>query len=41
MADLIVVLDNNTIVEQGSHEELIKKDGFYAGYIKMQTEKDG
>jgi ABC-type multidrug transport system fused ATPase/permease subunit len=28
-ADLIVVLDHGNIVEQGSHEELMKRQGLY------------
>lgn len=36
-ADLIIVLDNGTVVEQGSHSELMRKDGLYRRLIDMQT----
>ncbi|MGQ1927934.1 ABC transporter ATP-binding protein [Ornithobacterium rhinotracheale] len=36
-ADLIVVMENGEIKEQGKHEELIAKDGMYAQLIKMQN----
>ena len=29
-ADLILVMKDGNIIEQGNHEELIKKNGFYA-----------
>jgi len=35
-ADLILVMDNGGIVEQGKHEELLKKDGFYAKLYNSQ-----
>lgn len=35
-ADLILVMDNGDIVEQGSHEELLKKNGFYAKLYNSQ-----
>jgi ATP-binding cassette, subfamily B, bacterial len=37
-ADLILVLDQGQIVEQGSHHQLLRKNGFYARLIKMQVE---
>lgn len=35
-ADLILVLKDGDIVEQGNHEELIKKNGFYAELYNSQ-----
>ena len=35
-ADLICVLHEGRIVEQGRHDELIKKDGYYSRLIKLQ-----
>jgi ATP-binding cassette subfamily B protein len=35
-ADLILVMDNGNIVEQGSHNELMKKNGFYANLYNSQ-----
>jgi ATP-binding cassette subfamily B protein len=35
-ADIILVVDKGTIVEQGTHEELFKRNGFYAHLIKSQ-----
>ncbi|EKE71059.1 lipid A export permease/ATP-binding protein MsbA [Gallaecimonas xiamenensis] len=35
-ADQILVLDHGTIIEQGNHEQLLAKDGAYAGLHKMQ-----
>ncbi len=37
MADKILVLKNGTIVEQGSHDVLIKKQGQYAKWFKKQV----
>ena len=37
-ADKIVVLDGGVVSEQGTPEELLKKDGTYAHMVKLQTE---
>ena len=36
-ADMIVVLENGEIVEQGQHQELMNKNGLYRRLIDMQT----
>ena len=38
-ADLILVLNEGNIVEQGTHEELLKKKGFYADLYNSQFQK--
>ena len=38
-ADLILVMKEGNIIEQGSHEELLKKKGFYAELYNSQFEK--
>ena len=38
-ADLILVMKDGDIVEQGNHEELLKKGGFYADLYNSQFEK--
>jgi ATP-binding cassette subfamily B protein len=38
-ADLILVMNEGDIVEQGTHEELLKKGGFYANLYYSQFEK--
>ena len=37
-ADLILVMQNGNIVEQGKHEELIQRNGFYADLYNAQFE---
>ena len=37
-ADIILVMNDGNIVEQGNHEELMKKDGFYAKLYNSQFE---
>lgn len=37
-ADLILVMKDGDIIEQGNHEELIKQDGFYANLYNSQFE---
>lgn len=38
-ADMILVINNGNIVEQGNHEELLKKKGFYADLYNSQFEE--
>ncbi|MBN1996270.1 ABC transporter ATP-binding protein [candidate division KSB1 bacterium] len=38
IADRILVLDNGTISEQGSHDQLMKQDGVYARMFRLQAE---
>lgn len=38
-ADLILVMKDGDIVEQGNHNELLKKDGFYATLYNSQFEE--
>lgn len=35
-ADMILVMNNGDIVERGTHEELLKSNGFYAGLYNSQ-----
>lgn len=38
-ADLILVMNDGNIIEQGNHEELINKNGFYAELYNSQFQK--
>ena len=38
-ADLILVMNDGNIIEQGTHDELIKQNGFYADLYNSQFEK--
>ena len=38
-ADLILVMKDGNIIEQGNHDELIKKNGFYADLYNSQFQK--
>lgn len=39
LADKILYLENGRLVEQGSHDELMKQGGRYAEMFKLQAEK--
>ncbi|GHO45394.1 peptidase domain-containing ABC transporter [Ktedonospora formicarum] len=39
-ADLILVLENGTIVEQGTHEQLAARGGAYSNLIQYQIERE-
>jgi ATP-binding cassette subfamily B protein len=38
-ADLILVMDKGDIIESGTHDELLKKKGFYANLYNSQFDK--
>ena len=38
-ADLILVMKEGNIIEQGNHEELLKQKGFYADLYNSQFQK--
>ena len=40
-ADLILVMEDGSIVEQGSHEQLLEVDGAYARLYRSQFEAAG
>ena len=35
-ADLILVINNGSIIEQGTHDELLSQNGFYAEMYNSQ-----
>ena len=37
-ADQIIVLDGGVVAEQGTHSELMQKNGLYARLVKLQTQ---
>jgi ABC-type multidrug transport system fused ATPase/permease subunit len=37
MADLIVVLEGGQIAEQGSHQDLMRRNGLYAALYRLQS----
>ena len=39
-ADLILVMNHGDIVEQGNHEELLAKNGFYADLYNSQFDEE-
>ena len=39
-ADLILVMNQGDIVEQGTHEELLAKGGFYADFYNSQFDEE-
>ena len=38
-ADLILVMKDGDIIEQGTHQDLLKKNGFYAELYNSQFEQ--
>ncbi|TVX89628.1 ABC transporter ATP-binding protein [Paenibacillus agilis] len=40
-ADLILVMNKGSVIEQGTHEQLLERDGFYAGLYNSQFADEG
>ena len=38
LCDRVIVLNNGTVCEQGSHEELMRKNGIYADMFQTQAQ---
>jgi len=38
LADKIYMLENGTVIEQGTHKELMKQDGQYAEMFNLQAQ---
>ena len=38
-ADHIIVLDKGRVVEEGTHEQLLKKQGIYRRIFEMQSQQ--
>ncbi|TGU54233.1 ABC transporter ATP-binding protein, partial [Mesorhizobium sp. M00.F.Ca.ET.186.01.1.1] len=39
-ADMILVMNKGTVIEQGNHEELLARGGFYADLYNSQFSQD-
>jgi ATP-binding cassette subfamily B protein len=40
-ADRIIIIENGQIIQQGSHNQLINEEGYYAAlYLKQLSEKE-
>ena len=37
-ADVVIVVSDGQIVEKGSHEELLSRQGIYAGLVRRQLQ---